>query len=95
MNAWLTLPWYLFGRGVGLRNRLYNSGLLEAKSVACPVVSIGNITVGGTGKTPFSIWLLKRMQEKGISAGVRQSWLSLQWWRCACGDHGKCRGIWR
>ncbi len=50
------LSW-MFGAGVGLRNQLYNSGVFAQKRLRGPVVSIGNLSVGGTGKTPFTMTL--------------------------------------
>ena len=48
---------FLFGAGVHLRNRWYDSGTLKSRELAGPVVSIGSISVGGAGKTPFTILL--------------------------------------
>ncbi len=54
----LIFPFYLvFVLIINIRNFLYSSGYLKAKSLDKPVISIGNITVGGTGKTPFTIML--------------------------------------
>ncbi|MGQ0552570.1 MAG: tetraacyldisaccharide 4'-kinase [Planctomycetota bacterium] len=47
------------------RNALYDSGLLAPKSVGVPVISVGNLTVGGTGKTPLIIALAHRARERG------------------------------
>jgi tetraacyldisaccharide 4'-kinase len=59
-----TLLWYLVSAA---RNALYDTGLLRATAVAAPVVSVGNLTVGGTGKTPLVIELARR----GVAAGRR------------------------
>lgn len=48
-----------------LRNRLYQSGVLRACRLPRPVISIGNITAGGTGKTPMVLWLAQRLEELG------------------------------
>lgn len=50
---------------IGMRNRLYNIGLLNIKKLDCKVLSVGNITVGGTGKTPMVIMLAKILKENG------------------------------
>jgi tetraacyldisaccharide 4'-kinase len=42
----------------------------RAVQAPCPVVSVGNLSVGGTGKTPFSIWLCARLRERGYEPGV-------------------------
>ncbi len=47
--------------GVGVRNLLYSRGWLEAHRVDAAVISIGNITVGGTGKTPLVVWLCRQI----------------------------------
>jgi tetraacyldisaccharide 4'-kinase len=44
--------------------------MLPRKKVDCLVVSIGNLTVGGTGKTPFTIFLAKKWQERGYAVGI-------------------------
>ncbi len=54
-----------YGLGVRLRNALYDSGRLRVHRVGVPVVAVGNIRVGGTGKTPFVIWLVGRLRERG------------------------------
>ncbi len=49
---------------VRLRNGLYSAGLLRAHEVAAPVISVGNLTVGGTGKTPLVVWLCRAMRRR-------------------------------
>jgi tetraacyldisaccharide 4'-kinase len=60
----------LFGAAVGLRNALYDSGVFPARRLQRPVVSIGNLSVGGSGKTPFVLALGELMKERGISFDV-------------------------
>ena len=45
-------------------------GMFPAKKAGCPVVSVGNISVGGTGKTPFVIWLAEQYSSKNRNVGV-------------------------
>jgi tetraacyldisaccharide 4'-kinase len=63
----LTLP---YGLGVSVRNRLYDAGWLTRTSLPRPVISIGNLTAGGTGKTPFVIWLAERLLARGLRTAV-------------------------
>ena len=61
-SKWLLLPLAgLYGIGVGIRNILFNLGFLPVKSYNMPVISIGNITVGGTGKTPHTEFLIRAL----------------------------------
>jgi tetraacyldisaccharide 4'-kinase len=60
----------LFGAGVAFRNALYDRGALKVHKLARPVVSIGNISVGGTGKTPFVIALGELLKQRGIAFDV-------------------------
>lgn len=46
------------------RNVLFDKGILESKSYQTPIISLGNITVGGTGKTPHTEYLIKLLQDK-------------------------------
>jgi tetraacyldisaccharide 4'-kinase len=48
-----------------LRNRLYDAGTLHAHALPRPVISVGNITAGGTGKTPMVVWLADRLRQLG------------------------------
>jgi tetraacyldisaccharide 4'-kinase len=55
---------------VSLRNRLYDAGWLPATHVPARVVSVGNITVGGTGKTPATLWAAERLVARGRRVGI-------------------------
>lgn len=69
--AWLLLPVaLLFGSLVRLRLALYRSGWLKSTRLPVPVVVIGNIFIGGTGKTPFTIWLVRQLRQAGMHPGV-------------------------
>lgn len=58
INDWLRPLSWLYGVGVGVRNTLFDSGILKEQTFERPIISIGNITVGGTGKTPHTELLL-------------------------------------
>lgn len=60
----------VFGAGVAVRNALYDRGLFKARKLARPVVSVGNISVGGSGKTPFVIALGQLLKERNIPFDV-------------------------
>ena len=47
------------------RNRAYDLGVLKAETAGIPVVSVGNLAVGGAGKTPFAAWVAGRLREWG------------------------------
>lgn len=68
-TALLPLSW-LFRGVVALRRWLYRAGLKQTSRAGLPVVVIGNLTVGGTGKTPLTLWLVEALAERGIRAGV-------------------------
>ena len=85
MQHWLEAVWYdssglrgrwlrplgaLFGGLVALRAAAFHRGLRQATHPGVPVVVIGNLTVGGTGKTPFTIWLAQQLQARGLTPGI-------------------------
>ena len=53
-----------------LRRALYRAGLLSAVKLPVPVIVVGNVTVGGTGKTPFVIWLAGFLLRQGLRPGI-------------------------
>jgi tetraacyldisaccharide 4'-kinase len=55
----------LYRVGIALRNHGYDRGLLRSNRADMPVISVGNIAVGGSGKTPFTHWLAVRLQQRG------------------------------
>lgn len=53
-----------------LRHTLYLTGILRSERLPLPVVVVGNITVGGSGKTPLTLWLVQQLQQHGLQPGV-------------------------
>lgn len=69
--VWLLVPFsWLYKAIIDFRGSLHRSGVLPAHRVGVPVVIIGNITAGGTGKTPLTIWLAKALRDKGYCPGI-------------------------
>ncbi|WP_409476604.1 tetraacyldisaccharide 4'-kinase [Stenotrophomonas sp. Y-13] len=60
----------LYAAVAGLRRGLYRRGWLRGRQVPVPVIVVGNITAGGTGKTPLTIALVERLREAGWKPGV-------------------------
>jgi tetraacyldisaccharide 4'-kinase len=61
---------WLYGALMRVRRRAYASGWLRAAQAGVPVVVVGNFTVGGTGKTPLTIWLAQQLKGRGFSVGL-------------------------
>jgi len=59
-----------YGAVTSIRRRAYALGLLRRYGVGSPVVVVGNLTVGGTGKTPLVAWLARALQTRGYRVGI-------------------------
>lgn len=84
ITRWLESCWYqdnptqnilipleqLFKLIVKLRTFAYQTGLKKRNNFSCPVIVVGNLTVGGTGKTPLVIWIAKFLISNGFKPGV-------------------------
>jgi len=60
----------LYGVGVRVRVWLYTRGWLKQKRLKAHVISVGNLTVGGTGKTPMVIWLAEKLLAQGKRVAI-------------------------
>src|SRR5437868_9396947 len=60
----------IYGLGVKTRNALYRRRILRALQVDAPVISVGNLTVGGTGKTPLVEWIANQLAQSGLRVTV-------------------------
>jgi tetraacyldisaccharide 4'-kinase len=83
LEAWLNGVWYgerraawlaplslAFRALVSLRRGFYRVGLWRRHAPGVPVIVVGNLTVGGTGKTPLTLWLARRLAAAGLSPGI-------------------------
>src|SRR5687768_13210555 len=61
---------WVFGICAATRRWLYRIGLCRVKQFHAPIIVVGNITVGGTGKTPFVIWLAHLLIKHGYRPGI-------------------------
>ena len=69
--GWVLLPLSgLYWLVTSCRRLLYRCGLLKTHRVSVPVIVVGNITAGGTGKTPSVIWLARALRARGFSPGI-------------------------
>ncbi|MBI5759588.1 MAG: tetraacyldisaccharide 4'-kinase [Planctomycetales bacterium] len=66
-RAALRVGSWIYRGGVTLRNLMFDVGLRRAHGVRVPVVSIGNLTTGGTGKTPFAAFVARWFADRGVS----------------------------
>ena len=65
----IPLSWF-YTASVQLRNILYTRGVFKARRLPCRVISVGNIVVGGTGKTPAVIVIAKHLQREGMRVAI-------------------------
>lgn len=70
-SVWLLWPFTLpYGAYVRLRAFAYRKGILRPKRLDGRVISVGNLTTGGTGKTPMVLWIAERLLAEGITPGI-------------------------
>jgi tetraacyldisaccharide 4'-kinase len=70
-SGWLLVPLgWLFGLLVQLRRIAFAVGILRATRLPVPVVVVGNLTVGGTGKTPLVLYLAAALRAQGVAVGI-------------------------
>ena len=70
MNPFLSVLTEIYGLAVGAKDFLYQAGVFDSVKLPKPVISVGNLTVGGSGKTPMVLWLLGECEKKQLRAGV-------------------------
>lgn len=69
-GVFLSILSHLYGLGAGLRSFLYRAGVLKTRALPCPVISVGNITVGGSGKTPLTMHIAGFLRDRGVRVVV-------------------------
>lgn len=84
LYAWIHRVWYegapayrillpftgMYWLLIAVRRRLYGLGILGSHQTVAPVIVVGNITIGGTGKTPVTIWLTRELRKRGFAPGI-------------------------
>lgn len=70
IGVWLMPLGFLFSDAARFRKFLYRIGILKTHTLPVPVIIVGNITVGGTGKTPLVIWLAAMLKTAGYKPGI-------------------------
>jgi tetraacyldisaccharide 4'-kinase len=60
----------LYSGVIKARGMLFDSGVFRAENFSVPILSIGNLSVGGTGKTPVAAWFARRLSERGVRPGI-------------------------
>ena len=70
MSGWTSLLTGPYRFATCFRTRLYERGWLRRRRLPRPVVSVGNLTVGGTGKTPMVMWVAEKLLEQGKKPGI-------------------------
>ena len=71
LTRWLLAPLApLYGLAVRLRNRAFDQHPERTAAVPVPVVSVGNLTTGGTGKTPVALYLVQALERAGRRAAI-------------------------
>lgn len=63
IHKWLYPVAWIYGTVMAVRNKLFDWGILQSKSFNVPVICIGNLSVGGTGKTPHTEYLIKLLHD--------------------------------
>ena len=66
----LSMASKVYGGAVKLRRIFYKKAVLKSKRLPCPIISIGNITVGGTGKTPMTIYVAQVVKQLGYKVAI-------------------------
>jgi len=70
ISPWFTPLSLVYVDAIRLRRWLYDIGILKKTRFPVPVIIVGNLTVGGTGKTPLVVWLVEFLRQQGYKPGV-------------------------
>src|SRR5262245_50281671 len=69
-GCWLWPLELLYRTVIAVRRYAYSSGWRRTARVSVPVIVVGNVTVGGTGKTPVVSWLARQLAARGLRVGI-------------------------
>ena len=70
LRSFLSMFSKVYGGSVKLRRNFYKKAVFQSKRLPCPIISIGNITVGGTGKTPMTIYVAQVVKQLGYKVAI-------------------------
>ena len=70
LRASATLAAWLYNKTVALRNLFFDHEVLKIHRLSCPIISVGNLAMGGTGKTPMVVWLARFLSQEGYRVGI-------------------------
>lgn len=93
INHWLKPLSWLYGIGVWLRNALFDMGVLKSRAFDVPIISVGNITVGGAGKTPHVEYLISLLSNKMKVAVLSRGYKRKTRGYILAGDHSSAAEI--
>ena len=79
VTAGLSVLSWAYRAAIALRDRAYRLGVLPTGRLPCPVISVGNLTLGGTGKTPTVELVARTLQELGAAPAVLSRGYALVW----------------
>ncbi|MDR1623551.1 MAG: tetraacyldisaccharide 4'-kinase [Tannerellaceae bacterium] len=93
LNYWLAPLALLYGMGVRLRNQLFDWGILPSEEFAVPLISVGNLAAGGTGKTPHVEYLIRLLKDRYKVAVLSRGYKRKTKGYVLAGNESDCQAI--
>ncbi|MDR0799124.1 MAG: tetraacyldisaccharide 4'-kinase [Dysgonamonadaceae bacterium] len=93
INKWLLPLSWLYGLGVTVRNKLFDGRILPSEEFPVPVISIGNLTIGGTGKTPHTEYLIRLLSSNYRVAVLSRGYKRKSKGYVLAGENASCQSI--